>query len=175
MEQSLFFGIFDFFNGTQVGSLLAIFFASLLPVALVIFLFFYEWSTQKRAGLVSAIRRSAVLFLPATIAFALSEFFKFIAPSPRPFLALDITPLITVSDAMGSFPSTHATFFFALALTLYLKKHKFWRWYFAGAVFIAIGRIAVGVHFPLDIFAGMLLGVTMGFAVFHILEFFKKK
>ena len=175
MEQSLFFGIFNFFNGTQVGSLLAIFFASWLPIVLIAFLFFHEWSTQKGTGLNSSMKRSMASLFPAIAAFTLSEFFKFIAPSPRPFLALDITPLITVSDAMGSFPSTHATFFFALALTLCLGKHKFWPWYVAGAVFVAIGRIAVGVHFPLDIFAGILLGTTMGFAVFHVLKFFKKK
>jgi len=35
------------------------------------------------------------------------------------------------------------------------------KWYFAGAVLIGLARIAAGVHFPIDILAGLLLGLIV--------------
>jgi membrane-associated phospholipid phosphatase len=65
-----------------------------------------------------------------------------------------------------SFPSSHATNHFALAtfvimtLGLYWKKIKLplWIW----AVSISIAQIYVGVHFPLDILGGAILGTLIG-------------
>ena len=62
------------------------------------------------------------------------------------------------------FPSSHATnsFGFALFTSLLFK----YRWYtlfaFSWAVLCAYTRLYLGVHFPLDIIAGMLLGMLIG-------------
>lgn len=161
MEQTIFFSIFNFFNATTFGSVAAIFFASWLPVLLVIFLFFYEWRVRSGQKISSVLRASIVLFTPATVALIVSELIKFIAPTPRPFLVFDITPLVSVSEGMGSFPSTHASFFAALAFTLYLQNHPLRKWYFATMIFVALGRVAVGVHFPTDVFVGIILGFVI--------------
>lgn len=171
MEQTIFFAIFNFFNATTFGSMVAIFLASWFPFVLVSFLFFYEWYVRRGKKMSGAMRASIILLIPATIALALSQLIKFIAPSPRPFLIFDITPLISVSEGMGSFPSTHATFFAALALTLYLQNHTLGRWYFASMILVALGRIAVGVHFPIDVFIGILLGLIVGVIASRVKNF----
>ncbi len=68
-----------------------------------------------------------------------------------------------------SFTSSHATNHFAIAafisLTLGLLypaiKLPFYLW----AASIALGQVYVGVHYPLDIFFGAFLGVSIGYLV----------
>ncbi len=65
-----------------------------------------------------------------------------------------------------SFTSSHATNHFAIAsflfstLGIYFKKHRGWLWLWAAVVSFA--QVYVGVHFPLDIFFGGLIGAIIG-------------
>jgi len=65
-----------------------------------------------------------------------------------------------------SFTSSHATNHFALAtfFILWMGRHfGNWKWMFAGWAFlIAYGQVYVGVHYPMDVFAGGILGVVIG-------------
>ena len=77
-------------------------------------------------------------------------------PEPEPLVSLPLT---------SSFPSGHATVAFACATVLALAVPRL-RWpLFALAALIAFSRVYVGVHYPLDVLAGAVLGVTFGFAV----------
>jgi len=65
-----------------------------------------------------------------------------------------------------SFTSSHATNHFAVATFLIMTlgqifpKTKKWLWLWAAS--IALAQVYVGVHFPLDVFAGAILGVILG-------------
>ena len=65
-----------------------------------------------------------------------------------------------------SFTSSHATNHFAvatfLALTIgtYFRKIRPWLWFWAATICFA--QVYVGVHFPLDVIAGGLLGGMIG-------------
>lgn len=65
-----------------------------------------------------------------------------------------------------SFTSSHATNHFAVALFVFLgwgRLWKRWRWLLlVWAATIALGQVYVGVHYPLDILAGSLLGCSIG-------------
>ncbi len=77
---------------------------------------------------------------------------------PRPFEIGGVTELLFHRPTY-SFPSDHATFLFAIAISFYYsgyKKLAFWT--LLAVVLIAIGRIGMGVHFPSDIVAGALIG-----------------
>lgn len=65
-----------------------------------------------------------------------------------------------------SFPSSHASNHFAVAaflsLTLGLHYRKI-RWpLYLWAASIALGQVYVGVHYPIDIFIGGILGIIIG-------------
>ncbi|HWN21789.1 MAG TPA: phosphatase PAP2 family protein [Gaiellaceae bacterium] len=77
-------------------------------------------------------------------------------PDPEPLVRLPAT---------GSFPSGHATVAFACATVLALAVPRLAPPLFALAALVAWSRVYVGVHYPLDVLAGALLGVALGFAV----------
>ena len=64
-----------------------------------------------------------------------------------------------------SFPSGHATTSFACATVLALTFPRLWLPLFVLAAAIAWSRVYVGVHFPLDVLAGAVLGAAIGLVV----------
>lgn len=76
-----------------------------------------------------------------------------------------------------SFVSGHASnvFGFALLSSLILKQ-KLYTWFiFFWAAIVAYSRIYLGVHYPLDILGGMLLGMAVSLLVYAFLRGFRKK
>jgi undecaprenyl-diphosphatase len=64
-----------------------------------------------------------------------------------------------------SFPSGHAASSFACATVLALALPRFaWAFYLLAAA-IAWSRVYVGVHYPLDVLAGAVLGVLVAIAL----------
>ena len=73
-----------------------------------------------------------------------------------------------LTDCAGkySFPSSHASNHFGLAMVWYqimffLRKEK-WNWVWWWAAIICYAQVYVGKHFPLDILGGALLGMLAG-------------
>ncbi len=61
-----------------------------------------------------------------------------------------------------SFPSDTATLYFALVTIVFLQNRKMGLLSFLWAVLtVGVCRVAVGVHYPSDILAGMILGTTL--------------
>lgn len=100
-------------------------------------------------------------------------FFERPRPCRDPFLMNQIRLLLNGCSGGYSFTSSHATNHFGFAVYIFLTlgniigkwKYAFLIW--AGA--IAYGQVYVGVHYPLDIFFGALLGSFIGWitAYFH--------
>ena len=77
-------------------------------------------------------------------------------PDPEPLVRLPVT---------DSFPSGHATVSFACATVLALAVPRLRVPLFVLAALIAFSRVYVGVHYPLDVLAGALLGVGLAIAL----------
>ncbi len=136
---------------------------------------FVQWSEAVFVALVVAVfllggrrgARGAVAALAAAaLALAVGQLVSRIWGEPRPFVAHPrlVHPLVPHgSDA--SFPSDHATTAFAIATAIWL------RWRLAGAIALvlagalAVGRVAVGVHYPGDVVAGAALGSAAAVAL----------
>jgi len=74
-----------------------------------------------------------------------------------------------------SFPSAHAMNWFAAATVVcFFYPKRVW-WFFIPAFLVALSRVYVGVHYPLDIVAGALFGITIGMGVCSIYRFLLKK
>lgn len=161
-DQQLFNFIHDFTGRSQLLDFLGIFLADYLGYFLIATAVYLIWrgnNWQKRFQ--GAAFLSLSLLLSRGI---LTELIRFFYYRPRPFLALDFTPLVAEINK-GAFPSGHAAFYFALAGTLFFLNRRN-GWYLGlGALAIGLGRIFVGVHWPSDILAGALVAAISVYAV----------
>ncbi|MBU2109759.1 phosphatase PAP2 family protein [Patescibacteria group bacterium] len=148
---------------------LIIFCAQYLPYIIVaIFLLLLIFSKKDRRSKIKFIIFAGFSVFIARVIF--TEIIRYFYYIPRPFVNSDIVPLIS-HEATGSFPSGHAAFFFALAMSVYFH-HKRWSiLFFAGALLIGLARVIAGIHWPLDILAGAVIGVISSALV---AKFFKK-
>ncbi len=73
----------------------------------------------------------------------------------------DPEPLVHVPGS-SSFPSGHAAVGFACAAVLARAAPRLALPLYALAVLVAWSRVYVGVHYPLDVFGGAVLGVLIG-------------
>lgn len=87
-------------------------------------------------------------------------------PHNDPILAPYVRVLVGYYPKSGSFTSSHAANHFALATFCFITlRHAFrgWVWlFYLWAVAIGYSQIYVGVHFPLDVIGGALLGLMIG-------------
>ncbi|MGJ7612214.1 MULTISPECIES: phosphatase PAP2 family protein [unclassified Variovorax] len=85
---------------------------------------------------------------------------------PRPFV-LGLAPAYIEHAGRGSLPSTHAAVMFMVAVAFMLRPNlrRLGLPLLALAAATGWARVYVGVHFPLDIVAGLLLGAVVAGAI----------
>ncbi len=119
----------------------------------------------KRTG-----RRVALAGLVAlVIGFACSQLLKDLTMRPRPFLVLPDVRLLVPTPHSYAFPSGHTTSSFAAATGVLLAARKILGkvpiWSLGMLVLaaaISYSRVYVGVHWPTDVAAGVVLGLASG-------------
>lgn len=147
----------------MVGSMV-VFFADKFGLILLFGLLYYLFTHKDRKR---GVRDVVVVLSAAVLAWLASVTIKYIIASPRPFLALpDVNQLIEFGGN-DSFPSGHATFFSALATALYFYHKRLGVLYALGALIIGVSRVVAGIHWPVDILAGYVLGGFIGIAVYY--------
>ncbi|MBU1916457.1 phosphatase PAP2 family protein, partial [Patescibacteria group bacterium] len=78
-----------------------------------------------------------------------------------PFVVLtDVNLLINPPLTAKSFPSDHAIISFALAFSVLMLHRRLGAVLLICAGAVAVGRVLVGVHYPLDVLAGAILGTA---------------
>lgn len=107
---------------------------------------------------------SAVALAEAIIALLKPIFMR-----PRPFLVDPSVTLIIDSPGDWSFPSGHAAAAcacaVAIAVTLGARRWRIWLPIAALAALMAFSRLYLFVHWPTDVLAGVMLGVSVGMVV----------
>ena len=82
---------------------------------------------------------------------------------PRPFTSLSNVPLLFYHNTDSSFPSNAATIAFVMAISVLMYNRKVGGVMLALAVYVGLARVLCGVHYPLDIVSGAMLGLGSAF------------
>ncbi|PIS42759.1 MAG: hypothetical protein COT24_01830 [Candidatus Kerfeldbacteria bacterium CG08_land_8_20_14_0_20_40_16] len=174
LDQILFWG---FYNGLPHLPVFNVFFTaisssaypSLIWLPLVIGFLLYHH--RKRGW----ILLEAVFAMGIGVVF--SEFIlKEIFARPRPFEVFSNLSSMDPTATGFSFPSSHAVAALSLATVIALstKNIKIQALMTSYAILVCYSRIYLGVHFPLDVVAGALLGVLLGWLSSQFLPHFYK-
>ena len=145
------------------------------PFILVVFYLIQRKIGWKNLGIV-------ILFLAVLIAFTdqITNLFKYSFERLRPCNDTDVNGIarIVIHRDSFSFFSGHASNSMATTTFIFLllrKHYKFTFLLFLFPLIFAFSRIYLGLHFPSDILAGYLFGVTFGFGLYRLYVFFGKK
>lgn len=107
-----------------------------------------------------------LLFSSGFLAWLLARLLKYIFLEPRPFVSLDLIPL--VAENGFSFPSEHASVFSALAFSMLFINKKLGYVLVALAIVMGLSRVVLGVHYPIDVLAGFILGFIVSLTLIKI-------
>jgi membrane-associated phospholipid phosphatase len=119
---------------------------------------------------------SWILFIAVTLtltdqisAHLLKNLFERIRPCRDEALMSQVRLIVNNCSGGYSFPSSHATNHFGFAIFLFLTLGpviKKWKWIFiAWAATICYGQVYVGVHYPVDVVCGAVLGCCIGYVM----------
>lgn len=150
------------FLGIFLGEYLAFVLAAVLLVVV-----FYPPSKKLTNRVMVCVSAAAAIIARWVV----KEFILLFVHRLRPYgVVIGGHKLITTPkiDDFQSFPSGHAIFFFALAMSLFCFNRKLGAWFFAAALLMGIARIYIGVHWPSDILAGAAMGIIIGWATYHL-------
>jgi len=164
MDAQLFHLLNNFAGMSLAFDATVIFLAEYLPYTVVLAflaLLFYSGYTKREK--IKIFWTTA--FATVVARYGIAEIIRFFYHRPRPFVAYD-TPALFAENSW-SFPSGHATFFFALAATIYFYNKKWGAWFFLAAIIISVSRVIAGVHYPSDILGGALVGIAVAYVIFQ--------
>jgi undecaprenyl-diphosphatase len=171
INNSIFYLFYNLAHQSRVFDNLIIFIAEVLPYILVVTAFLFLFLHEDKSDTVSIVeifkkrfKEIALVFGATLLAWVFSFALKQLFMLERPFIKfLDVSPLWAESGY--AFPSSHSTFFMALAFSLYFSHKKVGYVFMFFALLIGISRIIAGVHFPVDIFGGFVLGGGIAYAI----------
>lgn len=149
----IFFLVFGFSNHSLLLDSLMIFATRYLIYLSILFMFILAFKAgikEKKTLLL------AILAIP--IAILLIKGVHLFFYEPRPFVNYHFSPLAdNTPDA--SFPSRHATIMAVLAFAYTYFKSKWSPFFLFLMVWVGLSRIYIGVHYPLDVLGGFLVGI----------------
>ena len=185
LNNQIFFFFYGLAHRNPFLDKVIVFFAQTFPyivilLAIVFLLFHHEILSfnkksfeQKILALETKWREIVLVFFSGVFAWCVAYALKKIIQSPRPFNFLPKV-IALLSEKDFSFPSGHATFYMALAVAIFLNHKKAGYIFIFCALLIGIARIAAGVHFPIDILGGYILGAGIAYLVKFLYVKFQK-
>jgi undecaprenyl-diphosphatase len=170
MNNAIFFFFYNLAHRSTFFDKVVVFFAIYFPYIVVVLaaLFlsrrFSRDPDLKVSGLFKKWKGILLVSFSAILAGAISEILKILIHLPRPLgVFSQVRPLF--AETGYAFPSFHATLFMALAVSLFFYHKKAGYLFMFFALLIGLARIIAGVHFPIDILGGFVLGVLVAFLV----------
>jgi membrane-associated phospholipid phosphatase len=138
-----------------------------------------EWPARVRAHWIMTISREQsraqflVLGMAGVLGYVTARLIAFEVNAPRPFMSwlpikAGIPGAFEGLRTYGSFPSDHAVLLAAVPTALFFWDRRLAYVWIPISIFLAITRVAVGFHTPLDMFAGALIGFVITYTLLWV-------
>lgn len=114
-------------------------------------------------------KRAFATGLAAAFGIVVNFIISFFVTRPRPYESGLGQNIYDGTMSMDSFPSEHTTAAFAIAMAVYFWNKKVGRVLLALAALVGLSRIFVGVHYPLDVVVGAIVGCTAAYVVVKLI------
>ena len=133
-------------------------------VALFVVLMVIAWWIARMRG--PAVMARAVLVPLATVGAVLAQqLVVALIAEPRPYAVYPDILVLLGRTTDPSFPSDHACVVGAVALALFFVDRRLGWLATVGALFMAAARVYAGVHWPLDVTVGLVLGAVVALLI----------
>ena len=166
LDQQLFYFINHDMSNGAFDLLMPVLRNRLVWIPLYVFIFvFCIWRYKKRGIMIIALLALTFGLADFGSATIIKSLFKRIRPCNTP--ALDSSIIERVDCGTGySFPSSHASDHFAIAVFLSIVFYKRYPWVLPAcllwAALISFAQVYVGVHYPADVVVGAVYGSLVG-------------
>lgn len=155
MNESIFFFFYNLTHQSNLFDGFVTFFAVyfLYIIIALAFLFLYgRW------------REFILLCVSGGFAFVVAKILKVLIHTPRPF---DVFPQVQslFTETGYAFPSGHTLVASAVAFALLFTNKKAGYLFIFFALLVGLARVTAGVHFPVDILGGFVLGYLVALCV----------
>lgn len=176
MGNNIFFFFYNLAHQSVFFDKVIIFFADIFPYLIILvagsFLVLHHdvlFAKNPLKAFAQKWKEITLVFFTGITAWFFATVLKLFIHTQRPFLKLP--DVVALFDKTGyAFPSGHATFFMAMAFAIYFEHKKAGYFFILCAILIGIARIAAGVHFPIDILGGFILGILTAYLVRFLRE-----
>ena len=119
------------------------------------------WFLARPYGPVRWKLASASAVVAAGVALLANQAISHLWERPRPFTAhAALTHVLGARTTDPSFPSDHAAAAFAIAFAVLAFSRRAGAVFLAVAALVGLSRIALGMHYPSDVLAGLLVGLA---------------
>ena len=168
MDHKLFSLINGQWHNSFLDTLLPFVREPMIWVPFYFFLIVFTSLNFKKRGLIWVVCFAITVMLSDYISSTfLKEAIMRLRPCQDPAMINHLRLLVNGCPGNPSFPSSHAVNHFAVAMFIFItfKKRvsKWWGLLFFWAFLISYAQVYVGVHFPIDVTCGAILGCLLGY------------
>ncbi len=110
----------------------------------------------------------SLCFVSSLSAWVVARGLKMLFQINRPFIEYNITPLF--EETGYSFPSEHMAVLSAFSFVVYGFNKKIGIGLFIFTVIVGISRMVIGVHYPIDVITGIVVGVGIAYFIKKIFQ-----
>lgn len=142
----------------------------MIATSIVCFFFVLPRKASSPIKTLGTYKDAGLLFFSILLTWAMVNFIKGIVAFPRPTEILQGVQSLSIHGGYDSFPSLHTAFAFAIATFVYHYSKSTGITLFSLAVLVGISRIFVGVHFPIDVIVGAVIGAFVSWVVISIFK-----